>query len=96
MKYVGLVLALFAFGAGLIAARYWYSASKVQIIPVWEESGVIEPVMPDQSNADWIVGLIATAQKAGRLNKIAAVWTAISVSLGTASAVAGAFLSAAS
>jgi hypothetical protein len=90
MKYVALALALLAAGTGLLAALYWHRASKVQIIPMWEEQGRMEPVSLAQGNTEWIVGLLKTGEKSSYLNKVAAQWTAVSVFLGALSSLAGA------
>jgi|GEM_PF-4936490 len=64
---------------GLMAAHLWYRASKVNIQPFYVENGQMEPVDPLRSQSEWIVSLLRTGQEAGRLNRLAAIWTAVSV-----------------
>jgi hypothetical protein len=61
---VGLTVA--AFGVGLVAALFWYRASKNSIIPIWARAGVIEPVSPDQALGGWISGILEASQEAAR------------------------------
>lgn len=93
MDHLGLVLAMLAAASGLLAAFYWLRASKVQIIPMWEVNGRIEPVTLGSANTEWIVGLLETSAKSNGLNAIAARWTAVSVVLGGASSLASALWS---
>lgn len=80
---------LFAIGAlvtGLIAAWYWYQSSKVPI----------KSTQPDARSFDMAAfgmaaGTLEALQKVAVLNKRAALWTAFSVVLGAASAIAGAW-----
>jgi hypothetical protein len=90
MKVLALTPALLAAGTGLLAALHWHRASKVQIIPMWEEQGRMEPVTLAQGNSEWIIGLLKTGEKSSYLNKIAAQWTAVSVLLSALSSLAGA------
>jgi hypothetical protein len=90
MKTASIILAIVAFAAGLRAAHLWYCASRVLVIPMWENGGRIEPVDPSQSQTGWIVAMLETAQKSGTLNRRAALWTAATVFLGTASTLLGA------
>jgi len=89
MKFISFALALLALVTGLVAAARWYKASKVEIMPLWAELGVIEPL--GGSSNHWIVGILKAAQKSGALNKEAALWTASSVFLSALSAVIGAW-----
>jgi hypothetical protein len=88
MKYVSIGIAVLSLGAGLIAAWYWYKASRVHILPFWRtDTGVMEPLDVGQSNAAWIVAQLQTTQTSGRLNGIAALWTAAAVILGGISSI---------
>lgn len=87
MKFVLLALAVFAFLAGLRSAWLWYRASRVQIIPMWEQNGRIEPVDVRASQQEWIIALLQTAQKSGDLNRRAALWTAATALLSAISAL---------
>ena len=93
MKWVILAVAVLSAIAGLIATRYWWKASKVFVMPMWEQNGRIEPVIPELAASSWTVAFIQTFQKAGRLNKIAAGWTAAAVILGGMAAVLSAWSS---
>jgi hypothetical protein len=89
MKFASLSFAILALVTGLIAAYYWYQASKVEVVPLWQELGTIEPL--GGGDTHWIVGMLKAAQKSGALNKLAALWTAASVALSAFSAVIGAW-----
>lgn len=91
MRYLVVSLAMAAFASGVIAARYWYKASKVHVIPMWEEYEQMKPVDPSQSAAHWIVATVETIRKAGALNVRAATWTAISITFGALSSVLSTF-----
>ncbi|MFC3713377.1 hypothetical protein ACFOMD_12395 [Sphingoaurantiacus capsulatus] len=88
MKLASLLLALFAFGVGLWAARLWYQASKVTVVPLW--AGGVEPGISEDSQRGWIAGLMVAGRKSGELNQRAAMWTAIAVLLTTGSALTSA------
>jgi hypothetical protein len=93
MKIFYCVLAVSGFGTGCAAAWYWYQASKVSIVPtrpdieasgsrpldsrVIDELQKVQPV-PEQALID---GAVEAATEASRLNKTAAIWTAVSVFL---------------
>jgi len=88
---VSIALALFAFATGIRSAWLWYRASRVQIAPLWISEGLIEPLDPTSTQAQWIVALLETATKSSELNRKAATWTAAAVILTTLSTLAGAF-----
>ncbi len=103
MKGASVFLAIVACATGLIAARYWYSASKVNIVPLgpnWNPPGSgkpIEPLLPELKALDIAVANITDNQaiideikKGAGLNKTAAAWTAASVAASSASAILGA------
>ena len=75
MKVIGLVCAFIALVTGLIAAHFWYRASKVPIVPSWK----IEPGESDASMQGWQSGTMQAFSNSGQLNKVAALWTAIAV-----------------
>lgn len=68
---------------GILAAWYWWRASRVAIIPLW---GAREPLDQTQALAGWIVGLNQAAELSGKLNTIAALLSGAAV---VASTLAG-------
>lgn len=72
--------ALLALGTGVFAAWKWYQASKVEVVPSWIEQGRIE--RPGGEIEGWVLGHMKASQKSAALNKVAAIWTGISVILG--------------
>lgn len=91
MKYAAIALAVCAFLTGLRAARLWYLASKVHVMPFWSDGQSIEPVDPVMSAAHWNVATQQTISKSGELNQRGAMWTAAAVVLSTASTLVGSF-----
>jgi hypothetical protein len=85
MNYAGIVTAVGAAICGLIAAYYWYKSSRVGFWPDWE----FEPVIDEQKNMDRFAAIMKGTESSSRLNSLAAGWTAISVILNVASAIAG-------
>ena len=86
MHCLALGFAISGFITGLIAAGYWLAASKVEIVPIWNNT---EPTDPILSQMGWMAGALAAASESARLNKIAAALTAITVFLTTVSSVLG-------
>ena len=78
MKSLAVVLEFAAFVTGLIAAWYWRKASRVDIIPMWEEDGRLVEI-PKSHITEWMEGIKKTIKVSGGLNKTAATWTAVSV-----------------
>ncbi len=76
--------------AGLVAAWLWYQASAVPITPPWQ-SHERAPVDPVQNTAGWTFASIAALDEGARLNKRAALWTAVSVALAAAQSLLSAF-----
>jgi hypothetical protein len=87
VKAVALGLAIVGLLAGLWAARLWWRASRVEIVPTYIEHGRIEPV--GGSQMDWILGTIKASNNSSRLNARAAIWTAVAIVLSTAASVVG-------
>jgi hypothetical protein len=106
MTYVGIALATAACGSGLWAAWKWREASLVPVDPGWGPPGTaetylvpgygiearrhIQPLDPAQSNSELSTAIWAAASASARLNKVAAIWTAVSVALGGLSTFADA------
>ena len=61
---------------GILAAWYWWRASRVTIMPQW---GYREPVDQAQALAGWIVGINTAAEISGKLNTLAAVFSGAAV-----------------
>lgn len=87
MKYLELVLAVAAFITGLLAAGYWYKASRVQPDPSLGRGGYVEPGIHSLAQDAWNAALIQSASESARLNKIAALWTAVAVALNALAAL---------
>ena len=85
LKVAAIGFAFAAFAAGLRSAWVWYCASRVQIVPMFLENDQIQTVDPYSENVEWVIALLKTAQKAGRLNREAAAWTAVTIVLTTLS-----------
>lgn len=89
MKIASVCLAVLAFMVALRAAHLWYRASRVHVMPMWDNNGRIEPVDPVMSAAEWNVATQQTISKSGELNQRGAIWTAWVVALSTASTLVG-------
>ena len=61
---------------GVLAAWYWWRASRIQIRPVW---GMREPIDQTLAIAGWIAGINSAAEQSGRLNTIAAILSGAAV-----------------
>jgi hypothetical protein len=86
MRILALTSACGGFAFGLIAAYYWWLASRVETIPMW---GDVEPGDQSLSQAGLIGGMMSAASESARLNQRASVLTAVAVILTTASGVLG-------
>jgi len=80
MQFVAVGLSVASLGCGLIAAWYWYKASKIPFTPSYDK-------LPDDvSDIDFhgalVTAVMLAVGKAGALNRLAALWTAASVVLG--------------
>lgn len=83
VRLISIGLTIFAFVAGRYATRLWLMASKIGPEPKW----AVEPAEEMLSQMGWIAALIEASMKSGELNKRAALWTVITVPLGTISNV---------
>lgn len=93
MKYFSLTFALLSFFCGLTAAYYWYRASRIKISPAWKNMMEWVTGNPHQIDHQYLIndinmmalvtGNMDAFTKSGKMNACAAVWTAISVVLGT-------------
>ncbi|MGC1560258.1 MAG: hypothetical protein WA820_10475 [Bradyrhizobium sp.] len=89
MKAISILLAFAALITGLVGAFYWFKSS---IVPIdrWGREEHPGPFLPHEhqaANTLWLAGMFEAAQKTTRLNKKAALWTAVAVILGAASSV---------
>jgi len=95
MKICSILLALAAFGAGVTAAWYWYLSAKVDPKTGWDppvgDATKDSQVLLENLNAIavWIFAIKDALEEASRLNRNAAIWTAISVLLSALAALAG-------
>ncbi len=103
MKCASITFAIVALGTGLLAAFYWYKSSRITIGPTGPDWGLpgtgahIEPVIPEAKALDMSVAnmrdnqaVIDAIKIAAALNKVAALWTAASVTASAVSAILGA------
>ncbi len=81
MKNLILMLAFASLVSGLASAYYWWASSKVE--PYLDSE--IEPPLLEMKQLAWTAAFIRASQTSGKLNKSAALLTAISVLLGSAS-----------
>jgi hypothetical protein len=92
MNMLDIALAVAAFATGLRAAWLWYRASKVQPDPNWPQEPVaglpLEPAEPTFTEIGWTSAVLTSMQVSASLNAKAAFWTAVSVVLAAASAIA--------
>ena len=70
-------LGIGGFVSGFAAGIVWWRASRIEVVPQWITLEVREPTDSGARNAMWLVGLIDAAERAGKLNARAAVWTAV-------------------
>lgn len=90
MKCASIGLAVCVVVTGLIAAYHWYQSSLVQIDPGWTTLHP-EPLDEQRRQMDLNVAVNRWATAATKLNKTAALWTALSVALSGAASIVGAF-----
>jgi hypothetical protein len=93
MKWLTQLSEFIAFGVGLIAAYYWWLSSQVEYGPKWGLPGTgghIEPVDETSKQIDINTAILEGAKEAGKLNKIAALLTGISLFFSALSTLSGA------
>jgi hypothetical protein len=88
MMYVNIGLAVCALGSGLIAAWYWYQSSAIQPDPGWTTQNP-EPVDQELRQIAWNTAMLDAMTKSAGLNKVAALWTAVSAGLGGMASIVG-------
>jgi len=79
MTYSAIPLGIVSLVFGLIAAWYWYRASKVAIEPKFHE--LSEDVHEVDFNWALVKAIMIAAQQSSALNRSAALWTAAAVLL---------------
>lgn len=88
MKTMAIAFGVIALGCGLIAAWYWYKATRILFEPeFWK--------LPDdvsESDFNWtlVKAIMVATHKTAELNRLAALWTATAVVLGGTSNLLGA------
>lgn len=90
MMLLSVALPIATLTSGIIAAWLWWKASRVTVIPLWAKHGGIEPV--GGSDSQWVSGILEVLEESSRLNKKAAIWTAVSVATGSAVPIVAWFL----
>ncbi|MGO9018762.1 MAG: hypothetical protein ACLQVJ_10485 [Syntrophobacteraceae bacterium] len=93
MRTLSITLAIIAASVGLYAAFLWWKSSKVELVPLWEKFGRVEPGDTQASQAGWICGIMEAYQESAELNKKASFWTAWAVVFATISSIVGAIAS---
>jgi hypothetical protein len=88
MRALAIIFAVAALTCGLTAAHYWYRSSIVEI----RLDSDFEPVVEELHNRVWFSAAMKAASESARLNRIAALWTAAAVILGTASSIFGSLI----
>lgn len=69
---------------GLTAAWYWWRSTRVPVDPSNGDPHYILPVIPTLATMAWQAAQFSADQKISRLNRIAAVLSAVAVLLGAA------------
>lgn len=90
-KIIAIALALCGLTSGLLAAWFWERTTRVKVDPL--DNDAYATVLPDavEPNRLWWTAQYRADQEIGRLNTLAARWTALAVVLGTSSSVVGLF-----
>jgi hypothetical protein len=86
MKWISIALTVIAAGFGLYAAKLWTDASKVEVTPPPPADQFTE-ISADQ----WSLAAPGAIREAGKLNALAARWTAAAVFLQAIASVVGLF-----
>ena len=91
-KWMSAILGLISAGAGFVSVYYWYLSSVVETLPLWARTpNAMEPLDPNTANTHWISGVLESANKVSRLNRVAAAWTGAAVAHSALSMVVGIF-----
>lgn len=90
-KSIAIALASGGLISGLLAAWFWERTTRVPVDPLNGDPNAIMPVLPALEQQAWWAAQFRADQEIGRLNALAARWTAAAVVLGTLSSVVGLF-----
>jgi hypothetical protein len=84
MKLASIFFAFASATAGFFAAYYWYRASQINISPAWE----LDPRGDRERNImGWVTGNMIAFTKSGKMNRYAALWSAIAATFAGTSAL---------
>ncbi|PCH62410.1 MAG: hypothetical protein COC19_02940 [SAR86 cluster bacterium] len=75
------IFALCTLLSGGASAYFWYQSSKVMIMPMEMDNGEMQPTSITSHPDEWLQAVYLGIEKSGGLNKKAATFTAIAVSL---------------
>jgi hypothetical protein len=87
MKYLAVAMAASSLICGLVAAWYWYRASKIPFQPDYH--ALPDDVSDIEFHGALVTAVMKAVQKAGALNRLAALWTAAAVVLGGVAGLIG-------
>ena len=90
-KGIAIALAIGGLISGLVAAWFWERTTRVSVDPLNGDPHAIMPVLPAIEQLAWWAAQFRADQEIGRLNTLAARWTAAAVVLGALSSVVGLF-----
>lgn len=90
-KSLAIALAIGALTSGLLAAWFWERTTRVSVDPLDGDPHAIMPVLPELTNLWWWAAQFRADQEMGRLNTLAARWTALAVVLSGLSSLIGLF-----
>jgi hypothetical protein len=91
MKYSAVLLSIVSLVCGLIAAWYWYKASKVAVEPKFHE--LSDDVHETDFNWALMKAIMVAGQETNALNRSAALWTAAAVLLSGATSLVATLIS---
>ncbi|MDG0024933.1 hypothetical protein [Trinickia sp. Y13] len=90
-KSLAIALALGALTAGLLAAWFWERTTRVRVDLFASDPYAMPAAGTDIADPMWWTAQFRAEREIGRLNTLAARWTAAAVLLGTLSSVVGLF-----
>ncbi len=90
-KSIAIALAIGGLISGLLAAWFWERTTRVPVDPLNGDPNAIMPVLPVLAQQAWWAAQFRADQEMGRLNTLAARWTAAAVVLSGVSSLMGLF-----